>query len=141
MSTLSASFRKISSKLNDLCHDKVKQRFFQQSRGRNSKINDPIRPLFKIVRDFIYVHLSCKFQVVLIKAEGVMVMTKSIRSFFQQSRKYNSKINDPIWPDFKLVQEFTHTHIICKFTEDLIKTESYADDKVKQKFFSAIKGM
>ena len=62
--------------------DKVKQMLFQQSRGRNSKINDPIWPVFKHVRDFIHAHLSCKFQAVTIKTEQVIVMTKSHRGFF-----------------------------------------------------------
>ena len=45
------------------------------------KINDPIWPVFKSIRDFIYVHLSCKFQEVPIKTKWTMVMTKSIRGF------------------------------------------------------------
>ena len=62
--------------------DKVKQRLFQQSRGHSSKINDPIRPVFGTVQDFIHVQLICKFQEDLIKAEWLMLMTKSNRSFF-----------------------------------------------------------
>ena len=42
MSTLSASFRKIWSNCMSYPDDKVKQRYFQQSRRRNSKINKPI---------------------------------------------------------------------------------------------------
>ena len=57
--------------------DNVTQRLFQQSRECNSKINDLIWPVFELVRDFIHVHLKCKFQERLIKTEGVMVM-KSI---------------------------------------------------------------
>ena len=60
MSTLPATFRKIHSKLN--ADDIVKQRFFQQSMRSNSKINDPIWPVFKFIWDFIEVPVICKFQ-------------------------------------------------------------------------------
>ena len=55
--------------------DKIKQRLFQQSRGRNYKTNDPIWPVFELIRDFIHIHLIAKFQKHLIKIEGLMVMT------------------------------------------------------------------
>ena len=55
--------------------DKVKQIQFQQSRGCNSKINDPIWPILEFIQDFIHVHLVCKFQEDLIKTEQVMLMT------------------------------------------------------------------
>ena len=62
--------------------DKVKQRPFQQSRECNSKINDPIWPVFDLFRYFMHVHLICKFQEHPIKTEWVTLMTKSNRSFF-----------------------------------------------------------
>ena len=37
--------------------DKIKQRLFQLSRGHNSKMNYPIWPVFKFIRDFIHVHI------------------------------------------------------------------------------------
>ena len=51
--------------------DKVKQWLVQQSRERNSKINDLICPVVKLVQDFILVHLICRFQEDPIKAERV----------------------------------------------------------------------
>ena len=117
--------------------DKVKQRLFQQPRECNSKINDPIWPLFKLVWDFIYVHLSCKFQVVLIKTEGVMVTKKSIRSFFNNQGDIILRLMIPSGQILNL--SFTYAHIICKFNKHLIKTESYAD-KVKQKLFQQSRG-
>ena len=61
MPPLYASFRKIQLKLNKLCRKKkLKQWLF--SKGCNSKINDPILPFFEIIRDFVHVHLICKFQ-------------------------------------------------------------------------------
>ena len=80
MSSLSASFWNIQSKLNDLCWWQS-NRLFQQSRGCNS--NDPIWPVFILVRDFIHVLLICKFQEHLIKTEWLILMTKSNRCFFR----------------------------------------------------------
>ena len=51
------------------------------------------------------------------------MITKSNRGFFQQSRGCNSKITDLIWPVFKLVSDFIHVHLICKFQADPIKTK------------------
>ena len=48
------------------------------SKRLNSKINDLIWPVFKLARDYIYVHLSCKFLEVPIKTEQVMVMIFSL---------------------------------------------------------------
>ena len=64
--------------------DKVKQRLFQQSKGCNSKINDPIRTVFELIWDFIHVHFICKFKKALIKTEQVMLMAKSNRGFFSK---------------------------------------------------------
>ena len=55
--------------------DKFKQRRFQQSRGRNSKINEPNWPFFEFVQDFIRVHSISKFQ------EVVIVMTIQTEAF------------------------------------------------------------
>ena len=49
--------------------------FYQQSRGRNSKINDPIWPVCELVQDFIHVYLICKLQEAQMKNEQVVLMT------------------------------------------------------------------
>ena len=49
--------------------NKVKNRHLQESRGRNSKINNQIWTLFEFVQDFTHVHLICKFQDDPIKTE------------------------------------------------------------------------
>ena len=59
---LSASFRKIWSKLNKSCWRKSQTKAFSAIKGTNSETNDPIRPVFQLVWDFIHVHLICKFQ-------------------------------------------------------------------------------
>ena len=56
MSTLSASFRNISDQ-NCMTLMTVKHRIFLQPKGRNSKINDLIWPVFDLIRDFIDVLL------------------------------------------------------------------------------------
>ena len=107
MFTLSASFRNIWLILIKICWWKVKQRIFQQSRERNSKINDLMWPVFKPFRDFIHIHI-CKFQEDQNKIEWVTLMTKSNRGFFSNQGGRNSKIKDPIWPVFEFVRDFIH---------------------------------
>ena len=41
---------------------------------------------------------------------------------FRQLGELNSKINDTKWPGFKLVSDFIHVYLICKFQADLIKS-------------------
>ena len=50
VSTLSISLETFDQSLMSYADDKVKQRLFQQSRGRNYKTNDPIWPFFELVR-------------------------------------------------------------------------------------------
>ena len=121
MSMLSPTFRKIRSKLNKLCSWQS-QRLFQQSRGRNSRFNYQIWPVFKLIWDFIHVYLICKFQKDLIKTKRYGD-DKVKQRLFQQSRWCRAKINDPIWPGFELIWELILIHLICKFQADPIKTE------------------
>ena len=79
---LICTFQEVSIKTEWPADDKLKQRLSQSSRGRNSKINEPIWPVFELVLDFIHVHIICKFQEHPIKTEWITMMTKSNRSFF-----------------------------------------------------------
>ena len=54
-STLSACFRKMGSKLKELC-------WWQSQILAYSKTNNRIWQGFKLIRDFVHVHLICKFQ-------------------------------------------------------------------------------
>ena len=67
---LSTNLRKIRSKLNELGLWKIKTGFFS---NRKSKVNDPIWPVFELIRDFIHASnpspLICKCQEDLIKTE------------------------------------------------------------------------
>ena len=42
---------------------------------------------------------------------------------FQQSRRHNSMINGSTLPVFELIRAFIPSLLICKFQEDMIKTE------------------
>ena len=61
---------------------KTNRSFFQQSNGRNFKINDRIWQLFELVQDFIHIHIITKFQEYPVKTEGVIVIITSNRGFF-----------------------------------------------------------
>ena len=100
-------------------NDKVKQRLFQKSRGRNSKINDRIWPVFDLVQGLYPCPPSGRSE------QNWMSYTddKVNQILFLQYRGHNTKINDLSWPAFKLVQEYMYIHFsfICKFQEHLIK--------------------
>ena len=61
---------------------RVENRRFQQSNGRNSKIDDLMETIFKFIQHFINDHLIYKFQDDPIKTEQVMLMIKSNLGFF-----------------------------------------------------------
>ena len=82
MSTLTATFRKIWSKLKQLCWQQSQTGFFQQSVEVTLKINDQIWSGLKFIREFIHVPLICKFQKDPIKTQWVMLMTNSNKGFF-----------------------------------------------------------
>ena len=47
---------------------------------------------------------------------------KSMGNFFDtQGKAANSVVSGPIWPKFKLVQDFMHVLISCKYKKDRIK--------------------
>ena len=52
------------------------------------------------------------------------------------------KINDPIWQGFKLIREFIHVHLICKYKEDPFKLHEQVVlmTQLSRDFFSVIKG-
>ena len=48
---------------------------FRHSRASNSEVNSPIWPEFELIRDFMAVLISCKFEDDLIKSEGATLRT------------------------------------------------------------------
>ena len=43
-------------------------------------------------------------------------------NFFRPSRAANSVVSGPIWPKFKLVQDFMYVLVTCKYKKDWIKS-------------------
>ena len=68
-----------------------------------------------------------------------MLPIESIRDFFSNQGDV-TRINDSICTVFELIQDFTNVSLIRKFQEATIKTERYADDKVKQRLFQHSRG-
>ena len=88
--------------------------FFQQLRGCNSKSNGRIWSVFDFPRFHPcppYLQVSSRSN----QSRTSYTDDKLKQRRFQQSWGYNSKINDPIWPVFELVQNLIHAHTICKF--------------------------
>ena len=100
---------------------KSNRNFFSNQEDVNSKISDPIWTVLELIQDFSHVPLICKFQEALIKTKQVMLMTKPKSGVFSSQGKV-TKINDLIWPVFK-IRVFIHVHLMSEFQEDLNKTE------------------
>ena len=91
---------------------------FSNNQGDVAQTNDLLWWSFKLIQDFIHVHLSANFK--LIKTEWVMLMTESNRGFFsnqedetlrfmtQSGQFLNPPETSPTW-------NFIHVHLICKF--------------------------
>ena len=47
---------------------------------------------------------------------------KSMGNFLRHSRAANSIVRSPIWPKFKLVRDFMHVLVPCKYKKDRIKS-------------------
>ena len=71
--------------------------------------------------------IICKGKEDLIKTEGVMLMTRSKVGIFSIQGGRNSKINTCSLNRtyFKLIQDFSHVHLIGKFQDDPIKNEQF----------------
>ena len=126
MSVLSASFRKNRSKLNKI-HWWQSHCFFQQPRGHNSKINDPIRPVFELVWDFIHDHFICKF---------------SGRSNQNLMTYADNNVKQRLFSAIKGLASFQSClrfHLCPPYLQvsgtSVKNWMSYADDKIKQKLF------
>ena len=165
---LSASFIKIRLKLNKkamlrtrsiwyFCHSRVSNsemnsppdnifsikvygKNFHHSRASYSKVNGPIWPKIKLVRDFMDVLVTCKYSMrnIRSKMKSLLVGHFSIISLWElivcHSRASNSNMNIPIWPKFEL-GDFMPVLVTCKFVEDPIKIEGTIDRTVKYELF------
>ena len=62
-------------------------------------------------------------------------METEFSHYFRRSRAANSVVSGPIWPKFKLVRDFMHVLITCKYKKDRIKNNQ---EKVQTSFFPII---
>ena len=72
LSSLSVSLKKIRSKLKALS---CTQCFFRRAMAGNSEVNGRMWPEFELVRDFMVVLVTCKFDDHMIETEGAIVPT------------------------------------------------------------------
>ena len=81
MSTFSA-FQKDPIKTERVMLMKKSNRGFFSNLGDVFTINNSIWPVFNLIRNFIYVHLICKFHEDPIRIRRAMLMAKTNRGFF-----------------------------------------------------------
>ena len=76
MSWLSASMKKIRSKMKALECLQDNDFFFRRSRATNSKVSCGILPKLELIQAFIVVLVTCKNEEDPIKYEGARVLTR-----------------------------------------------------------------
>ena len=79
-----------------------------------------IWPNFKLIQALMYVIITCNYEKDPIKNNREKVATP----FFKKKNITLSvamETSGRIWPNFKLIQEFMHVLIACKYEKDLMK--------------------
>ena len=85
--------------------------------------------------------ITCKFVEDPIKTEGATDRTRSQIAFFWHLMPSNSKMNNPFWPELKVLRDIMHVLVTCKFNEDPIKTEGDINRTTfASNMFSSLKG-
>ena len=79
-----------------------------------------IQPEFKLVRDFMPVLVTCKFDDDWIHSNWEKMETL-FSPFKEHSRANNSVVKSPTRPKFELIQDFLPFLATCKFDKDPIK--------------------
>ena len=115
-------------------------KFNLPTRARNSEATDMIQTEFKLVWDFIAVLVTSKFDEDPIKKMNELAWRHnfpiiSLWEIFRCSRAANYLISGPIWPKVKLVRDFMHVLVTCKYKKNLIKNNRA---KVEASFFPII---
>ena len=83
-----------------------------------------IQPNIELNRAFMPVLVTSNFPDDLIKNEQASTETPFFHyKFFRRSRAANSLVSGPIWPKFKLIQDFMHVLVTCKYKKDRIKSD------------------
>ena len=87
-----------------------------------------IQPKIQFDWAFMPVLVTSNFDDDSIKNEQASIKTpfsnyKPMGNFLDAKRAANSVVSGPIWPKFKLIQDFMHVLITCKYKKDWIKTQ------------------
>ena len=92
--------------------------FFRCSRAANSVVHGRISPSFELIQALMYIIITCKYDMNLIKNVRQNVMTP----FFPTvSLSVAIETSGRIWPNFELIQALIHVLITCKLEKDPIK--------------------
>ena len=107
-------FRDIQVKKWNFCH----------SRASNSRMSGLIWPKIELNRAFMPVLGTSNFDDDSIKNEAWRhhFPIISLLEFFRRSRAANSVVSRPIRPKFKLIWDFKHILVTCKYKKDRIKS-------------------
>ena len=87
------------------------------SRASNATVSDIILLKIELIKNIMYVLITCKFKKSLINSNREKVETSILR----HSMAAKSLVSRQIWPKFKLIQAFMHVLITCKYQKDRIK--------------------
>ena len=63
---------------------------------------------------------------------------KSMGNYFRCSRAANTIVCGPIWPKFKLVRDFMHVLVTCKYKKDRIKKKKKKKTEKVETSFSPL---
>ena len=92
--------------------------FFRCSRAANSVVHGRISPNFEFIQAFMYIIITCKYEMNPIKNVRENVLTP----FFPTvTLSVATETSGRIWPNFELIQAFLHVLITWKYEKDPIK--------------------
>ena len=114
---------------------------FHRSRASNSKEDSPIWPEIELIRDFIVVLVTCKFEEHPIKNKVAIDRTRSAIGFFgYQVQVTHLEVKSLIWSKFELIRTFMVVLVTCKFDEYPIKIECTIDRTTSNMGFFSTQG-
>ena len=87
---------------------------FRHSRARNPEVNSLIWPKFELIREFMVVLATCKFDEDPIKTESTIDRTRPNMGFFG-SQGQVTQLKSLIWPKFALIRAFMAVLVTCRF--------------------------
>ena len=96
---------------------------FRHSRTSNPEVNSLIWPKFELIREFMAVLATCKFDEDLIKIGGTIDRTRSNMGFFSTQGQVTLDVNSLMWLEVEFIRDFMAVLVTCKIEEDWIKSE------------------